>query len=131
MDIPVLPMNEYLFEIAEKQDKTTKNNADPMISIKLVVVNGEFAGQWVWDNIVIPNPGSPAMKIIGRSKHFLHCIGEEYEGKDVEWDSDRWIGRRCRAIISHEEPNKYHKGIKPVIEEYLERNENDEDNPFK
>jgi len=127
---PVLPINEYLVEIADKQDKTTRDNKDPIVSVKLVVVNGEFAGRWIWDNVVIPNPDSPAIKILGRSKHFLHCIGEPYEN-EIEWDSDRWIGRRCRIIVSHEPENKWHKGIKPIVEEYLERSKDDEDNPFK
>ena len=113
------PDNEYEVEVAEKQDKQSKNG-DPMISIKLVIKKGEHAGKWVWDNIIISdNPESPGFKILGRSKHFLHCIGEPYEGENLEWDSDRWLGKRCSVITATEEPNDYHKNKKNIVQEYF------------
>ena len=51
-----------------------------MISIGMAVSRGERIGAWLWDNIIFPKPGSPAERIIGRTKHFLHCLNEPCEG---------------------------------------------------
>ena len=115
----IAPQDIYTAELIEKKDGTSKNG-DPMVAIKLAIAEGEFRGKWVWDNIIISDdPESPGYKILGRSKHFLHCIAEPYEGKAVEWDSDRWIGRVCKIRIDHEPPNEYHKMAKPIIVEYM------------
>lgn len=114
-----LPEGEYLMEITEKTDKES-SNGDPMVLIKLSVYAGEFQDEaWVYDNILIPPLSSPSAKILGRTKHFLHCIGEPYEGEEVEWDSDNWVNRQVKVRIIHEQPNEYHKFVKPVIAEYI------------
>ena len=115
--IKVLPQGEYVVEVVEAKDGLTKND-DPMISLKLVVDRGEFKGQWLWDNIIIPNEGSPAEKIKGRSKHFLHCIGEEYEG-EFNWDNSRWVGKKVTVEVDHEPANDYHKYTKPIVAKYI------------
>ena len=104
------PEGEHWFEISETEDATTKNG-DPMVKITLKGVDPESTGSFVWDNIVIPLPNSPSFKIMGRTKHFLHCIGEPYEG-EVEFDSDRWIGRKALAFIRHEEYRAKDQSIK-------------------
>ena len=50
--------------ICKTIDKTTKNG-DPMVSIGMTVMAGKDAGAWVWDNIIFPDPGSPAERIAG------------------------------------------------------------------
>jgi hypothetical protein len=112
------PEGTYEVEIAEIRDGESANG-DPMITIKLVITSGEYQDSWVWDNILIPHLDSPAVKILGRTKHFLHCINEPYEGEEVEYDSDRWLWKKCKIRIAHEAPNEYHKRPKAVVAEYI------------
>jgi len=126
-EYPLVPEAEYLFEIVEVVDGYSKNN-DPMIAIKLVIKDGVYAGNWVWDNILIPSLDSSAVKILGRTKHFLHCIGEDYDGEEVTYDSDNWKYKEVYAEVGHELPNSYHKKTKPVISQY---NLKDEDSVSK
>jgi len=114
----LLPKGEHFARIAEKQDKQTQNG-DPMVGIKLVVISGPGIDLWVWDNIVLPLPNSPAAAIKGRTKHFLHCIDQPYEGDEVIYDSDEWVGQICKIAVDHEEPNNYHKWPKAIITDYI------------
>lgn len=113
---------EHVLQIVRIKDKQTANG-DPMVSIGMTVLGGVSSGAWVWDNIVIPLPGSPAAAILGRTKHFLHCIGEPYEG-DIEYDSERWMLKKVTAVVGHEAANKYHNEPKAVITNYV-RDEDD------
>ena len=116
--------------ISEITDKES-TNGDPMVSVKLVITSSEGLDCVVWDNILIPEPDSPSAKILGRTKHFLHCIGESYEG-DIEWNSDNWVLKRCKIRISHEPPNEYHSYTKAVVEEYVLNGDmkQEDDTPF-
>ena len=127
---PLPEKREYEFEIVLVKDKTS-SNGDPMISVKLNITSGIFQDSWVWDNILIPSLSSPSAAILGRTKKFLHCIGEPFEGEEVEWDSERWLYKKCRARIDHEPANQYHKYIKPFIAEYiLEEEPGQNESPF-
>lgn len=117
-DFVLLPEGKYWVEIIDKKDKTTEGG-DPMVSIKMIVSRGTYQDEaWVWDNIVFPGLGSPAEKIKGRTKRFLHAIGEPHEG-EIDWDSDRWIGKEVQIEVKHEAPNTYHKFIKPYVANYI------------
>jgi hypothetical protein len=124
------PEGIYEVEIVEVNDKES-TNGDPMVSIKLVITSGEYQDSWVWDNILIPSLGSQAAKILGRTKHFLHCIGEPYEDEETEWDSSRWLWKKCKIRIIHEASNEFHKRPKGVVAEYiLDEIESQEESPF-
>ncbi|MFA5340440.1 MAG: hypothetical protein WC332_01565 [Clostridia bacterium] len=122
----LLPEGEYDVVIEEVRDTDKDGNAqetkngDPMITIKLVPSSGVYQDEaWVWDNITISdNPNSPGFKILGRSKHFLHCIGEPYEDK-FSWDSANWLYKKCRIKVEHEPPNQYHKKPKAIVSGYI------------
>ena len=107
----------HVVELVDKIDKES-SNGDPMISIKLLIAEGIDTGSWVWDNILIPSPESPSSKILGRTKHFLHCIGEPYDG-EIEWDSNNWIGKVFKIKVDHELPNQYHKNTKAIVSGYI------------
>lgn len=115
----LLPQGKYAFEITEVGESVT-TNGDPMAKLVLVVKEGEHKGNKVWDNIVIPNEGSKAWKIMGRTKHFLHCIGEEYEG-EFDYDTSRWVLKTVVADVKHETQTqgKYAGKDKAVIANYL------------
>ena len=116
------------FEVCEKGDhyahieevrEAITQNGDDMASVKFVVDSGASQDSWVWDNIVISdNPDSPGYKVLGRTKHFLHCIGEPYEG-EIKVDTDNWKGKKVKIRVDHEQPNQYHKSIRPIVTAYL------------
>lgn len=107
----------HTVELIDKIDKES-SNGDPMVSIKLEITEGTDEGCLVWDNILIPSPDSSASKILGRTKHFLHCIGEPYEG-EIEWDSNNWIGKVFKIKVGHELPNQYHKNTRAIVSGYV------------
>jgi hypothetical protein len=129
------PEGVYTIEVIDKKDGYSKGG-DSMVTIKLGISIGDYKGMWVWDNIIIADdPESPGYKILGRSKHFLHCIGQPYEGDNVDWDSDEWLGRLCKIKLGHELPNEYHKYPKGIVVEYMPLDETaekakDEESPF-
>jgi len=119
---------EHQAMIQEIRDQYSKENKDPMTSIKLRILGGPSEGLWVWDNILIPNEGSPAMKIMGRTKHFLHCIGEPHEG-EIEWNSERWINKTVKIKVTHEPANSYHRFVKAIVTQYILGDEAQADSP--
>lgn len=126
----------YNVEIVLVKDGISQNG-DPMIAIKLNITSGVFQDSWVWDNILIPHLDSPAAKILSRTKRFLHCIGEPYDGEELGWDSDRWLYKQCKIRIDHEPANQYHKYTKGIVAEYILEDEGElgaagtsEESPF-
>jgi len=107
-----LPDGNYMFEILEKEDTYSKDD-DVMIKITLrCIEEGEYEGIYVWDNILLPEPDSRAHKIIGRSKRFLHAIGEPYQG-NFDTDTDDWVGKTVEAKIILSEYTQGPKKGKP------------------
>ena len=98
----LVPEDWYNVSIIEVKDGMSKNN-DPMPNVKMSILDGKYKEQWLWDNILIPSLDSPSVKILGRSKHFLHVIGEPYEDKVVEYDTDNWVYKKLRVKVFHDE----------------------------
>jgi len=97
----VVPPDWYAVDIIDVSDKETKNG-DYMASIKLNIVDGDYAECLLWDNIIISdNINSPGYKILGRAKHFLHVIGEPYQG-DIEYDTANWLFKRFAVRVYNE-----------------------------
>lgn len=101
----LLPDGHYIFQIVETKEGYTSTASDPMINIKCQCIEDEFSTNIVWDNIILPKPGSPAEGIKGRTKRFLHAINEPYQGNFV-WDSDRWLNKKVQAVIGQKDGNK-------------------------
>ena len=130
-----IPEGQYTVKIKEVKDGFSKAG-DPMINVMMEVVGGEFAGAKLWDNVLFPPAGSEKSKILGRSMHFLHCIGEPYEGK-FKVQTENWPYQKCLAMVKHEQPNEYHKYVKATVAGYSELDETEgkkadevEDVPF-
>ena len=105
----ILPDGTYMFEIAEKED-TYSSKGDVMINITLRCIEEDRSGALVWDRILIPLPESPSHKVIGRTKRFLHSIGEPYQG-NFDVDTDNWVGKTIEAKISKGEWNGRPKNV--------------------
>jgi hypothetical protein len=114
-DYKLIPEGEYMVQIVDYEVKETRAG-DPMIRVKLEIVeNAFYEGKFLFDNIVFPRPGSKAMGIEGRSRHFLHCIGEPHEKND-EWDTDNWVPRRCNVEVKH---NEYQDKMYANVDRYI------------
>lgn len=117
----VLPEGTYIFRIDDVTDNISKNG-DPMINVRFIVVDGDYAGRKIWDNIIIPEQNSPAIKIKGRTMHFLHCIKEPYEGK-FDWNSEMWVGKAVTIRVYHDE---YNGKTRAKVAEYILDEDNQE-----
>ena len=114
-DVPLMPNGDYMFEISEVADGYS-NGGDPMPNICLrCIEDGEYEGRKVWDNIVIPEPDSAACKIIGRTKRFLHAIGEPYQG-DFDVDTEDWLNKTVEVRVGTDE---YKGKKKNIVSRYL------------
>lgn len=102
----------HVVELTEVSDKVSKNG-DPMFGVKYEITQGQFKGQWLFDNIIIPQKGSPAFKIMGRTMHFLHVIGQPYEGK-FDYDTEKWIWSKLKVNVKHEIQKEGKNAGKPV-----------------
>ena len=113
-----IPEGTYEGMITEVSDKTT-SKGDPMGNIKIEIQSREHKGKWVYDNIVIPLEGSPSFKIMGRTMHFLHCIGEEYKGKFIA-NTENWLWKKLKIQIKHEmqKEGKYAGSLMARISSY-------------
>ena len=130
-EFSLITEGEYKARITEISCGYSKNG-DPMMKLKMTIeTSGEFEELPIWDNILIPNLDSPAIKILGRTKHFLHCLGEPYED-DIEWNSDNWQDKLVIIKVEHEAPNDFHKYIKAVVGGYIldEETKDDKTIPF-
>ena len=62
-NFPLVPAGVYNVNIYDYQEKRTKTNDDPMISIYMEILDGEYKGRKLFDMIVLPGEGSPAEAI--------------------------------------------------------------------
>ncbi len=120
-------------DITEIQEGITPNG-DDKATIKLTIKSGESQDSWIWDTIVISNnPKSPGYKILGRTKHFLHCLGLAYEG-DISYDTDHWLYKEVKIRVYHDKfidkKDGKEKTRAKVAEYLLDEQEQSEDNPF-
>ena len=98
---PLLPMGVYTVEVMLAEESESQAG-DPMVKVTLEVTDGEYTGRLAFDRLLFPKPGSKAEKIKGRSMHFLHVIGEPYEG-EFEVTCDNWVGKKCSIFVTHRE----------------------------
>lgn len=107
----ILPNGTYMFEVSQTEDKLSSNK-DEMVKVTFNCIEENYYGTPVWDNILFPRPGSKAEKIIGRTKRFLHCLGEPYQG-DFEVDTDNWQGKTIEIQVKTSEYEDKNGNKKP------------------
>lgn len=118
----ILPDGTYMFEIQQTEDKISSNN-DNMVKITFECIDDDYYGTLVWDNILFPKPGSKSEKIIGRTKHFLHCIGEPFQG-DFQVDTDNWQNKTVEIQVcegEYEDKNGKKKQKNDVVKYILNK----------
>lgn len=135
-DFILVEEGEHIAKIDEIREQVTENG-DDMLTVKFTIIAGLSVDGWVWDNIIVSdNPNSPGYKILGRTKHFLHCIGEPYEDI-ITIDTDNWKGKEVKIKVYHEPFTNKKTGkttIKAKVGTYLLDEElqpaNTEESPF-
>lgn len=137
-EFPLVPEGTYEVMLTEKADNVTKEIGDPMVKIVCEIQQGEFKNYCLFDNIVIPLVGSPSFKIMGRTMHFLHVLGEPYQGQ-FKTNSDNWLWKKFNVKVKHGTIKKGFNAGKPIARivhymmlETLENNksEDESDIPF-
>lgn len=94
MEFEPLPENVYPVEIEKVEEKQTRNG-DPLIRIRYKVVSGKCKNRKLFDQVVLFQGDA---KGAGITKHFLHVIGEPYEG-EFEIEPDNWIGKQLNVKV--------------------------------
>lgn len=123
---------DYLFQITGAISKTS-SKGDPMIEVTFQGLDEEVANRKLWDRIVFPHPNSPSRGIIGRSVHFLHCIGEAYESP-LNWDELNWAWKKAKIKVGTRKYKDKDQNyvVKYILDESLNPaiNVSDEELPF-
>lgn len=81
-----VPEADYFLKIGKKEVKKS-GTGHPMVNVELTVSEGEFVGRKMWHNVTFMPKD---MKGAGMAKHWLHAIGQPYEGKitvePMDWE---------------------------------------------
>lgn len=95
-----IPEGDYNFVITKTEERMSKNK-NPMVHVTCKVLDGTNAGRLVWYNVnFLPKDNKAA----GMSKHFLHVIGQPYEG-NVMVNCEDWVDAEFRAHVKVDEFN--------------------------
>lgn len=97
-----LPNGDYILRITLATPAFTKNK-DPMVIVDFEVEEGDWIGYGIrYHNVTFFN--DKKSKGAGIALHFLHAIGEPYEG-DFEVNPLNWINRILQANVVQTEFN--------------------------
>lgn len=92
---------QHLFQVVDVYDITNqvgKMDLDEnTVYVKLEVAIGEEIGR----SILLRLSLDENWKGFFATRLFLKAIGEAHKGKDIEIDTDRWIGRQLYADVIH------------------------------
>lgn len=83
-----VPPAKYVVEIEKFKEYKSKNSGDPVIKMKVRILLGEHADEYLIDWITLFNPADDNAHF---TKHFLNTIGQPLSG---EIDPLKWIGKR-------------------------------------
>ena len=107
-----LPAGDYSVVIGRVETvKTLKG--DPMVKVRYNVINGEYDGRVLFDNVVIFGGNKPGA---GMTKHFLHVIEEQYDG-EFEIVPSNWVGKKLNVVLKVDE--KYNNNKVTERKEYM------------
>lgn len=99
IDAPVsrdpVPPGDYVLRALEAEEKTTASGGT-MIKVKFEVVEGEYAGRWIWNNFNTFNASEKAQQI-GRQQ--LRAWAAACGKPDVD-DTDKLVDKKFRASVA-------------------------------
>jgi hypothetical protein len=94
-DFPVLPPGDYPVLIESAEVKATKSKDGAYVKVKMSVVDGQFKGRELFDNINIHNPNQQCVEIGLRS---LAALGQSVGLRHVA-DTDQLANKVCVAHV--------------------------------
>lgn len=94
-DYAPLPDGEYRCHVDSVDERTTQRG-DPMWRLRFRVVDGDFEGRWVWDNLVFSERGRSRVKL------FCKSIGID-TSQAVDLLPEMLIGKTCKVTVFTEE----------------------------
>jgi len=93
-----MPAGLYSLRITETEEGKSKNGHN-LVKVGLVVNEGEHEGKKITHYITFLPPDNAGA---GISKHWLHCIGEKYDG-EVDVTPENWKGTIVNCYVKIEE----------------------------
>ena len=129
-----LPEKQYQFKIKEASEVVSKAG-NPLFKAVFEVVNDpNYSGRLVFEQFSWFPKGHKSRNVNGICKHFLHVIGEAYEG-DIEILPQRWMNKRFVGVIEHQadkQTGKIYSKIGEYVlpEDVTPQENNNEDVPF-
>jgi len=96
----VLPKGNYYVEIYKVADQKSRATGNDMVLVTYSVLNEEYKNTKLFEYLTFSE------KAMGRVKHFLHMIGEPYQG-NCQIDSGNWIGKCLKIVVSVENHETY------------------------
>ena len=98
-DFSPVPEGTYGLKIISTKEGQS-GNGDPQVNVELEIFSPtKYIGKKVFHRITFIEPGQPGA---GFSKHWLHVIGQPYEG-EVVVRPEQWRGARLESDLTIEE----------------------------
>jgi hypothetical protein len=95
-ELEPLPTGIYPAVIVGVEVRESKSGPDPYLNWTLEVVAPEFLGRKVW---LITGLGA---KALWKLRETLEALGETDLSGEIELDPEKYVGKRCRAVVSQE-----------------------------
>ena len=94
-DFSPVPVGTYALKIVSVKEQNS-SNGDPQVNAELEITSPiKYLGKKVFHRVTFIEPGQPGA---GFSKHWLHVIGQPYEG-EVVVNPNNWVGARLEADL--------------------------------
>jgi hypothetical protein len=127
-----MPDGDYVFKIGKCEAKTSENG-NATVKVELIVNEGQYEGRRINHYVTFPSSEKDLKDWGGISMHWLHCIGEPYQG-NIEVNTDNWKGLVTCFVSSKkaDDGNTYNeiKYVKlPDIKTTIINEKNKQDNP--
>ena len=105
-----IPEDDYYLKI-EKVEERKSQKGHPQANVTLIVNEGEHKGRKVWNTITFMPKDLPGA---GMAKHWLHAIGQPYEGV-ITVDTRDWRGVIKAHVVIEEYDGKKKNAIKEIF----------------
>lgn len=101
-DYSPVPDGKYLLKVKKVEKKVSSNGNDMVVVDSSVDDSPQYLGKQVRTFITFLPPDAQGA---GRPLHFLKCIGEPYQGDELDIDEKRWIGKSFYSQLRTKDVN--------------------------
>lgn len=124
----VIPDDTYTLQIVRVKEGESKKG-DYQVTVDLKVVGSDYDGFDIKFHRVTFLKASEHPKAAGMSLHWLHVIGQPYEGK-FQIDPENWEGKKLKAYLEQSEYNGF-KSMKIKWVDFVEQEESKKEEPVE